>query len=74
MAQLMVVSWVPMATRMVSALAFRPVSASVRPATVATRRMGISPRIVLSFVSSPPPGLGGGKRGALQEGVRWFAG
>ncbi|MCY1367876.1 hypothetical protein D9M69_548270 [compost metagenome] len=48
-AQLMVVSWVPMATRMVSAWAWTAAMASARPATVVRKRMGSSPRIMSSW-------------------------
>ena len=40
-AQLMVVSWVPMAMRMVSALAWAEAMASARPASVVRKSMGI---------------------------------
>ena len=46
-APLMVVSWVPMAMRMVSAEADRVNEASTRPANAARNNMGVSPRIIL---------------------------
>jgi hypothetical protein len=72
---LMVVSWVPMAMRMVSALADRVNEASRQTGQCCTR-MGVSLESLIGS-SSPPRSGRGGKRGASvfpASGVGWLMG